>query len=47
LAAAFEKALPRTFMVNFHAEEVDVKLSGAREIFNVEDHVINTGNFER
>jgi hypothetical protein len=45
LVAALEKTLPRAFMIDFHAEEVDVEFSGAREIFDVKDHVIDARNF--
>lgn len=45
LLAALEKTLPRTFVIDFHAEKVDVKLSGAGEILDVENHMIDAGNF--
>jgi hypothetical protein len=45
LVAALEKTLPRTFMIDFHAEKVDVELSGPREIFDVKDYVVDARNF--
>jgi hypothetical protein len=47
LVAAFEKTLPGAFVIDFHAEEVDVEFFGSREIFDVVDDVIDTGDFER
>jgi hypothetical protein len=46
LVAAFEEALPVAFVVDFHAQEVDVELSRARQIFDVENHVIDACHFE-
>jgi hypothetical protein len=46
LATAFEKTLPRAFMVDSHAKKVDVELLRAGEIFDMKHHVIDTGDFE-
>jgi hypothetical protein len=47
LFAAFEEALPISLIVDFQSEEIDVKFPGAREIFDVKDHMIDTVYFER
>src|SRR3990172_1155062 len=47
LATAFEKTLPRAFMIDFHAEEIHVEFLRPREILDVKDHVIDAGDFKR
>jgi hypothetical protein len=46
LAATVKKALPRAFVVNGHAEKVDVEVLRAGEIFDMKNHVIYAGDFE-
>jgi methyl coenzyme M reductase subunit C-like uncharacterized protein (methanogenesis marker protein 7) len=47
LVAAFEEALPIPLVVDFQPEKIDVKFPGAREVFDVKDHMIDTAYFER
>jgi hypothetical protein len=47
LVAAFEKALPVAFALDLHTEEVDVEFSCAREILDVKNYVVDTGDFKR
>jgi hypothetical protein len=45
LVAALEKTLPRAFVIDFHAEKVDVEFSRPREVFDVKDHMVDARNF--
>jgi hypothetical protein len=47
LATAFEKTLPRAFVINFHAEKIDVEFLGPREFLDVKHHVIDAADFKR
>ena len=42
LVAALQKALPISFVLDLHAEEVDIEFSRAREIFDVKNHVVDS-----
>ena len=33
-------------MVHFHAEKIDIELLRAGEVLDVENHVVDAGNFE-
>jgi hypothetical protein len=46
LTATFQEALPVAFVLDLHAEKVDIEFSRPRQIFDVENHVIDAGYFE-
>jgi hypothetical protein len=46
LVAAFQETLPVPFMVDFHAEKLNVKFPRAREILDVKDDMVKAGDFE-
>ena len=46
LVATFEKTLPVTFMIDFHAEKVDIEFFRAGEIFDMIYDVIDPRDFE-
>ena len=45
LVAAFQKTLPVSFALDFHAEEVDIEITRAREIFHVQYDVVEAADF--
>ena len=47
LVAAFQKTLPAFFMIDLHAEQLDVELSRAWEVFDMIDDVVDAADFER
>ena len=47
LFAAFQKALPTFFMIDLHAEKLDVELSRAWQILDVKDDMVDAADFER
>ena len=46
LIAAFQETLPAFFMVDLHAEKLDVEFSCARQILDVIDDMVEAGDFK-
>ena len=46
LVAAFQEALPTSFMLDLHAEKLDIELSRSRQILDVIDDMVEAGDFK-
>jgi len=46
LVAAFQETLPVSFMINFHAEKLDIEFSRPREILDMHDDVVDGADFK-
>jgi hypothetical protein len=46
LAATVKKALPRAFVIDRHAKKIDIELLSTIEVFDMKNHMIDTGDFE-
>jgi hypothetical protein len=41
-----KKALPGAFVIDRHAKKIDIELLSTVEVFDMKNHMIDTGDFE-